>query len=92
MIFTLSRKKDNLIPNLNREPRVPWYYGIGSVFVAIFLLGPFAFPLLWKSPRFSRTWKIIITLAVIAATVYLTLGTWHLIEILIQELKRLQTI
>ena len=77
----------------NKPPlRVPWYYGIIPIVIAIFLLGPFAFPLLWKSPRFSRSWKIIITLIVMAATVYLIIGTWQLIGFFMQEIKRLQSI
>lgn len=72
--------------------RTPWYYGIVSVLIAIFLLGPFAFPLLWKSPRFTLVWKIIITFLVTVATIYLAVGTWQLVELFIQEFRRLQLV
>ena len=36
-----------------------------------FVLGRFGLPLLFKSPRFGRTWKVILTMAVVVYTVYL---------------------
>ena len=35
------------------------------------MLGPFGLPLLWRSPSFTRGWKILLTLAVLAETVML---------------------
>jgi len=39
----------------------------------LFILGPFAFPMLWRSRRFSRGWKIALTLIVTVITVAPTL-------------------
>lgn len=36
--------------------------------MALILLGPFAFPVLWKSPHFNSFWKIVLTLAFTALT------------------------
>jgi hypothetical protein len=36
-----------------------------------FVLGPFALPLLYRSPRFTKGWKIILTIASISFTAYL---------------------
>lgn len=39
-----------------------WYHGRGMVLLMLFfVLGPFGLPLLWKSPRFSKPWKQILT-------------------------------
>jgi uncharacterized membrane protein len=44
----------------------PWF-----VLPMIFLvLGPFALPLLWRSRCFSRMWKVIFTVGVVAVTVW----------------------
>ena len=65
-----------------------WYYSIPAVLIALFLLlGPFAFPLLWKSPRFNLTWKILLTAAVAAMTYYIIAGFWHLIRVTVDALS-----
>ena len=39
-----------------------WYHGRLTVLLMLFfVLGPFGLPLLWKSPRFSKLWKQILT-------------------------------
>jgi len=44
------------------EPESRWFYSVWSVLLALFVfLGPFGLPLLWKSPRFSRGAKILLT-------------------------------
>ncbi len=41
--------------------------------VAVLFLGPFALPLLWRNPRYSKKIKIISSLAVILFTVLLVI-------------------
>ena len=65
-----------------------WYYGIVAVMSALILLGPFAFPLLWKSPRFNLTWKILLTAVFTAATVYCLAAAWQIVALVLQEFKR----
>jgi len=44
------------------EPESRWFYSVWSVLLALFVvLGPFGLPLLWKSPRFSRGAKVLLT-------------------------------
>jgi len=64
-----------------------WYYSVPSVIAAVLVLGPLAFPLLWKSPRFSLAWKILITLLTTAAAIFLTAVSWELYRILWRSLK-----
>lgn len=43
-------------------PETKWYHGRWMVLLMLFfVLGPIGLPLLWKSPRFSRRWKQILT-------------------------------
>jgi putative effector of murein hydrolase len=67
------------------EQSVKWYYGVPAVLGALFLLGPFAFPLLWKSPAFNRFWKIILTSLITAATIAMLISTWQLVQIILRE-------
>lgn len=70
----------------SQKPDKPskWYYGILPVLIALFfVLGPLAFPLLWKSPNFSRLWKILLTVFVIAATIYMIWGSWEIVKIIL---------
>jgi hypothetical protein len=46
-----------------------WYYRPVWVLVLLFVvLGPLALPFLWRSPRFSRPLKVVLTLLVLAYT------------------------
>ena len=45
---------------MEAQPR--WFYSVWSVLLALFVvLGPFGLPLLWRSPRFSRGMKVLLT-------------------------------
>jgi len=55
----------------SREPpaALKWYYRPVWVLALLFLvLGPFALPYLWGSPRFSRRLKVALTVLVILYT------------------------
>ena len=75
-----------------QEARVKWYLNpISVVLLLFFVLGPFGLPLLYKSPKFSKTLKIILTVAVIVYTSLLILASLEIgIELYtrMQELKR----
>jgi hypothetical protein len=54
------------------DDKVKWYLRPVSVVLSLFfVLGPFGLPLLYKSPKFSRKSKMILTIAVIIYTSYL---------------------
>jgi hypothetical protein len=56
------------------DGKVKWYLTpMGVVLLLFFVLGPFGLPLLYKSPKFSKTTKIILTLGVIIYTSYLVI-------------------
>ena len=57
---------------IREDRKTKWYLRpISVVLLLFFVLGPFGLPLLYKSPKFSRTSKIILTLVVMIYTIYL---------------------
>ena len=69
-----------------------WLESPVVVLPALFLLiGPLALPMLWRSRRFTRFWKIGLTIAVLLLTVALVWYTVHAVnqalEPLVQELR-----
>ena len=66
-----------------------WFYNPLVVIGALLLLGPFAFPLLWKSPSFNQFCKIVLTIAVILMTIYMLWGTWKIVDYILREFKQL---
>ena len=56
-----------------------WYYRPWIVVLLIFLaLGPFGLPLVYKSPAFNKTWKIILTFLTLVYTIYLCVVTFQI--------------
>jgi hypothetical protein len=54
------------------DGKIKWYLRpISVVLLLFFVLGPFALPLLYKSPKFSKTSRIILTIVVIIYTSFL---------------------
>ena len=48
-------------------PALKWYYRPGWVLLLLFVvLGPFGLPYLWKSPSFSRSVKVGLTVLLVA--------------------------
>ena len=49
-----------------------WYYRPWAVVILLFLvLGPLGLPLLWRSPSFTRGWKLALTIALVVYTLLL---------------------
>ncbi|MFA5101343.1 MAG: zinc ribbon domain-containing protein [Candidatus Omnitrophota bacterium] len=53
-----------------KEPQ-KWFYKPAMLVVAFLAVGPFAVPLVWLNPRFSRNTKIVITVVMFALSVYM---------------------
>lgn len=67
-----------------------WFYRLWFVIAMLFVAGPFAFPLLWKSPRISFSLKWILTVLIIILTVvalWLSLETGKAVWKEIQSLQ-----
>ena len=72
------------------EPPKKWYHGHLAVFSALALLGPLAFPLLWKSPRFNLFWKIFWTVFVTAGTVWMIQASAGIVVLLMNQIKEMK--
>jgi hypothetical protein len=58
---------------LETKPPVKWFHKPAMLIVAFLAVGPFAIPLVWLNPRLSRNAKIVITAAMLALSVYMTM-------------------
>ncbi len=57
-----------------------WYHSTWTVVIAFCILGPFAIPLVWTNPSYSRTTKtVIISVMVVATAALLILSVWLLV-------------
>jgi hypothetical protein len=56
---------------LQKPQKDKWFYKPSMLVVAFLAVGPFAVPLVWLNPRFSRNTKIVITVVMIALSVYM---------------------
>jgi len=61
------------------RPKRGWSRGMILLMLFV-LLGPLAYPMLWQSPKFSRFWKIVLTVLVIVASVLAVWLCWYLLE------------
>jgi hypothetical protein len=73
------------------DEKVKWYLRpISVVLLLFFILGPFGLPLLYKSPKFGKTSKIILTIAVIIYTSYLIFASLEIARQLYSGMGKLQ--
>ncbi len=78
---------------LPEETRRKWYFRPISVLLLLFfVLGPFGLPLLYRSPHFSRTLKIILTVVVVLYTSYLIFASLEIGRELYKRVQELQEI
>jgi hypothetical protein len=75
------------------DEKVKWYLRPISVIVSLFfVLGPFGLPLLYRSPKFSRTMKVLLTVAVVAYTFYLVFVSLEIAKELYRRMDELREI
>jgi hypothetical protein len=73
------------------DGKTKWYLRpMGVVLLLFFVLGPFGLPLLYKSPNFSKTSKIILTIAVVLYTSYLIFASLEIARELYSRMGELQ--
>ena len=79
---------------MNRlDEKIKWYLRpVPVIFLLFFILGPFALPFLYKSPEFSKSVKIVLSIIVVAYTFYLTLAVYLLGKELYRLTELLQNV
>ena len=62
---------------MNLGSTTRWYYRLSFVLLMLFVvMGPFALPLLWKSPEFKRPVKMLLTVLVLIFTAWILGKVW----------------
>ena len=77
---------------MEKIDKIKWYYKPVPVVIAILCIGPFALPLLWFSPSFKRIYKIIISIVIIAISVWFVKVSADLYGILLEEFQEIEKI
>lgn len=70
--------------------KTKWYFSTSCFVIALFCFGPFALPLMWFNPRYKLATKIIVSVLVIAISIWLyreITAAWQLAK---QQLGGLQ--
>jgi polyferredoxin len=76
---------------LEEDRKTRWYLRpIGVVLLLFLVLGPFGLPLLYKSPKFSKASKIILTIVVMLYTSYLIFASLEIARELYGRMEELQ--
>ena len=76
---------------LNEIGKSKWYYRpVAVILLLFFILGPLGLPLLFKSPHFGKTSKILLTIAVLIYTAYLVYATIQITRELFRMMEELQ--
>jgi polyferredoxin len=76
---------------LEEDRRIKWYLRPISVVVLLFfVLGPFGLPLLYKSPKFGKASKIILTIVVVMYTCYFIFASLEIARELYIRTEELQ--
>ena len=76
---------------LEEDRKTKWYLRpIGVVLLLFFVLGPLGLPLLYKSPKFGKASKIILTIVVMMYTCYLIYASLEIARELYIRMEELQ--
>ena len=76
---------------IKENQKTKWYLRpISVVLLLFFVLGPFGLPLLYKSPKFGKASKIILTVVVIIYTSYLIFASLEIGRELYMRMEELQ--
>lgn len=75
------------------EGSVRWYYRPWIVVLLLFfVLGPFGLPLVYKSPKLNKIWKVILTVVMIFYTIYLIDATVKAVETISKDMAQIQAV
>lgn len=70
-----------------------WYYQpVWILVLALFVLGPFALPLVWKSQKMGRSIKIILAILILAYTSYCVYLTYVITMTQLQQFNEINAI
>ena len=67
--------------------KTKWYFSTSIVVIALLTVGPFALPLVWFHPHYKKITKVILTIAIIALSIWLYIIARDLYPNLMQQIK-----
>lgn len=74
-----------------KDEKVKWYLQpLGVVLILFLVLGPLGLPLLYKSPKFSKRSKTILTIAMIIYTVCLVFASVEIGKEVYRSIEEMQ--
>ena len=71
-----------------KAPKTPWYGKTATLVISFLTVGPFALPLVWFHPVFSRRKKIIVTVIVLVLSYFLIAAFVHALKVLTDFYKQ----
>jgi len=74
----------------SEEKKNKWYHEIWFVVLMLFVMGPFGFPLLWKSQKCSTGLKWVLTILFTVLTVGALWGTAEVVRLIVKRVQELQ--
>lgn len=73
-----------------QDQSAAWYYQpLWILVLALLAIGPLALPLVWRSPRMSRTEKTAFTTAILLYTAMLAWGLYRAAELAVEIMRQL---
>ena len=76
-----------------KKEEAAWYLKPWAVILSLFfVLGPLGLPLLYKSPKFNRTWKVILTILTVLYTGYVAVVVIESVREISRRIAELQAL
>jgi hypothetical protein len=78
---------------MNAEPQaeIAWYHRpVAIVLLAVFVLGPLAIPLVWRTPAWGPRGRWIATVLLLAYTVLLCWQVWVAVQFAVEQMQELE--
>ena len=74
------------------EKQEKWYHHIWFVVTMLLAFGPFAFPLLWKSSKFSRGTKWALTVLFIVLTILTIWLSLESVKLMLKQIREIHSL
>jgi hypothetical protein len=70
------------------SPGLAWYHSpLGIALLTLFVLGPLALPLVWRSPAFGPRGRAVATVLILLYTVLLCWQVWVAVYLALEQLR-----
>jgi len=73
----------------SRNSETKWYFSTSTVVIALLCLGPLALPLAWFNPHYKIITKLVVTVIVIALTIFFSYLVTYMYRNLMEQIEAL---